>query len=62
MSTKEVLPEGIDFTKFLGQWVLIYDNTVIANNKDLVKLQKEISNCKRTPTIAKIPVEDTLIF
>ncbi len=62
MSTKEVLSEGIDFTKFLGQWVLICDNTVIANNKDLTKLQKEISSCKRTPTIAKIPVEDTLIF
>jgi hypothetical protein len=57
-----VLPAGIDFSKYLGQWIVVYEKKIIAHNKDLKKIKKEINSCKRTPTIAKIPEKETLIF
>lgn len=57
----KVLPE-IDFSKYIGQWVAICDNEVIAHSYKLINIKKEISKCKKTPTIARIPKEDTLIF
>jgi Family of unknown function (DUF5678) len=62
MSTDDVIPKNLDLSRFVGQWVLICDNKVLANNKNLTKLKKDIDNCKKTPTIAKIPEKDTLIF
>jgi hypothetical protein len=62
MAINQVLPRGIDLSKFIGQWVIICENKVVASNKDLTKLQKDIDRCERTPTIAKIPENDTLIF
>lgn len=53
---------GMDLSKYLGQWVVICDNKVIAHNKDLTKIAKDIDRCKKTPTITKIPETDTLIF
>ena len=61
MGIDNVLPK-IDLTQFLGQWIIICEDKVIAHNKDLTKLTKDIKNCKRAPTITKIPKEDTLIF
>ena len=62
MATIDVLPENLDLSKFRGEWVIICNNKVLANNKDLTKLKKQIKNCKQTPTIAKIPENDILIF
>ena len=52
----------IDLSKFIGEWVVICDDVVIDHNKDISKLEESIRGCRRTPTIAKIPVQDTLIF
>ena len=53
---------GIDLSPYLGEWVVITGDKVIAHSSDLTKLRKDINNCKSAPLIAKIPKEDTLIF
>lgn len=62
MSISEVLPKDLDLSGFIGQWVVICDSKVVANDKNLIKLKKNIEQCKHTPTILKIPENDTLIF
>ena len=61
MRDNNILP-NTDLSRYLGEWVLICDDKVIAHNKNLTKISKEIDNCKKSPTIAKIPKKDTLIF
>jgi len=61
MAKDDVLP-NIDLSGYLGQWVVICENKVIAHNKDLTKIAKDIDRCKRAPTITKIPEKETLIF
>jgi len=56
-----VLPK-IDLSSYIGQWVVICDNKVVAHDKDLTKISKKVSKCKRSPTITKIPKNNTLIF
>ncbi len=48
--------------KHIGEWVIICDDKVIAHDKDLCRLKQDITNCKRTPLITKVPKENTLIF
>ena len=60
MMAEEVLPK-INLSRYIGQWVVISNNKVIANNKDLTKIKKEIDKCK-SPLITKIPKKQTLIF
>ena len=62
MAIHQILPSEIDFSKYLGQWVIICENKVIAHNKNLTNIEREIKACKRVPTIAKIPKKETLIF
>jgi hypothetical protein len=62
MTINEVLPHSLDLSKYVGQWVVICNNIVIAHDKILNKIEKEINACKTTPIIAKIPKKDTLIF
>ena len=62
MEKKEVLPKNIDLKKYVGQWVVICNDELVAHNKDLTKIKKEISKCKVAPTIAKIPKKEILIF
>jgi len=52
----------IDFSEYKGQWVVICNEKVIASDKKLNKLKKDIKACKTTPTIAKIPEEEVMIF
>ena len=59
---EQVLTQKVDFSRYVGQWVVICENKVVAHDKNLNKVQKEIKECKRIPTIAKIPKKDTLIF
>ena len=59
---EQVLTQKVDFSRYVGQWVVICENKVVAHDKNLNKVQKEIKECKRVPTIAKIPKKDTLIF
>ena len=61
MGINNVLPK-IDLTRFLGQWVVICNNKLVAHNKDLTKIKKEINKCKLTPIVTKIPKKETLIF
>lgn len=61
MATNSVLPD-IDLSPYLGQWIVVCNNKIIAHNKALSRLSKHIESCKQTPTVAKIPEEDTLIF
>lgn len=52
----------VDFSKFTGEWVVVCNNKIVAHDKKLTNLEKEISNCKSTPTIHKIPKNKVLIF
>jgi hypothetical protein len=60
VAENKVLSQGLE--KYVGEWVVICENKVVAHDKDLTKIQKEITKCKRTPLITKIPKSDTLIF
>jgi hypothetical protein len=62
MVINEVLTKNVDFSKYVGQWVVICENKLVAHNKSLNNINKDIKNCKRVPTIAKIPEKGTLIF
>lgn len=62
MTINEVLPRNLDLSRYVGQWVVICNNAIIAHNTTLNKIEKEINACKTTPIIAKIPKKDTLIF
>ena len=61
MSTQKILPK-IDVSKYKGQWIVVCESKVVANGKDLTKLKNDIKNCKKTPTIARIPSEGILIY
>ena len=61
MTIDKVLPDS-NLAKYVGEWIVICKNEVIAHNKDITKLKKEIHKCKTTPTIAKIPKKEILIF
>ena len=58
----EVLPAKVDFSKYIGEWVVICENKVVAHDKNLNNVEKEIKECKREPIVAKIPKKETLIF
>ncbi len=62
MAINEVLPSSLDLSKYVGQWVVICQNKIVAHDKNLKKVEKEIKQCRRAPTLAKIPKKDTLIF
>ena len=62
MAIKEVLPPKLNLSKYIGEWVVICENKVVAHNKDLTNIKKEITKCKLSPTIAKIPKKEILIF
>jgi len=62
MTIKEVLPSRIDLSKYIGEWVVICENKVVAHDKDLTNIKKDITKCKVSPTIAKIPKKEILIF
>lgn len=61
MAIEEVIPK-MDVSKFRGEWIVICDKKLVAHNKDLTKIKKEIGQCKKMPTVTKIPKEETLIF
>lgn len=62
MVIHDVLPRKLNLSRYVGQWVVVCEDKIVAHNRDLVKLRKDIDNCKRAPTIAKIPKEEILIF
>jgi len=62
MAINEVLPSRIDFSKYVGQWVVICENKIVAHDKNLNNVEKEIKKCKKVPVVAKIPKKETLIF
>lgn len=61
MANAKIL-QGVDVSNFVGEWVIVCDNKVVAHNKDLTKISSDIDSCKTTPTVAKIPKEEILIF
>lgn len=61
MGINNVLPKS-DLSAYAGQWIIICENKVIAHNRDITKLKKEINECKKIPTVAKIPKKEILIF
>lgn len=61
MKHDQIIPDT-DLSKYVGQWIVVCGNKVVAHDKDLTKLSKEIKDCKTSPTIAKIPKKDILIF
>ena len=60
MAAENVLTQNL--AKYVGQWVVICGDKVIAHDKDLNKIESTINSCQTTPTIAKIPKKETLIF
>ena len=61
MAIKQILQDS-DLTNYVGEWVVICQNKVVAHNRDITKLKKKINECKTIPTIAKIPEKESLIF
>ncbi len=61
MGMNNILPNS-DLSKYVGKWVVICKNKVVAYNKDITKLKKDIDKCKTIPTVAKIPKKKILIF
>lgn len=62
MAQEATLLSDEELEKFAGEWVVICDDQVIAHSRNLTKLESDINKCRKTPTILKIPKEDTLIF
>ena len=54
--------KSLDLGKYMGEWVVICNNKVLAHDKKITNLKKQIDSCKKPPLIAKIPKEDTYIF
>jgi len=61
MTINKVLPDS-NLSRYVGEWVIMCKNEVIAHNKDLAKIKNEIKKCKTIPTLAKIPKKEILIF
>ncbi len=61
MNHELILPHQ-DLSKYVGQWVVIQQDKVIAHDKDLTKLSEEIKKCTPAPVVAKIPKKEILIF
>jgi len=61
MAINNVIP-NINVSRYVGEWIVICENKLIAHDKDINKLDRVIKNCKKVPTIAKIPKKETLIF
>ena len=55
------LPED-ELSKYVGQWVVISDNKIVAHDKRLNELSDNIKSCKRAPIVARIPKKETWIF
>lgn len=48
--------------KYAGEWIITCNNKIIGHNKDLRKLKNVIRNCKKIPTLTKIPKGNVLII
>ena len=54
----------VDISKYIGEWIAIYEDKVIAHGKDLKEVAvraREISGGKKF-LLAKVPSEETMIF
>ena len=51
MVVNQVL-QGVDLSKYVGEWVAVSNHKVIAHNKDLMKIKKDIDAFKTSPTIS----------
>mgnify|MGYP001567804114 CR=1 FL=1 len=59
----EAINEGMDSgIPYPGQWVVMCGAEIIAHDKDLARLRDVIKNCKKTPTIMKVPTDEIHIF
>lgn len=61
MKHEELLPAH-ELAPYVGQWVVISENRVIAHSANLTELDEQIRKCKPVPVIAKIPKNEVLIF
>jgi len=53
-----------DLSHYIGQWVAICDNKIVAHGEDLKKVFKEVkAKCPaKKPLITKVPEKETMIF
>jgi len=61
MTLTDVFPK-VDYSKYVGEWVVVYEDKIIAHNRNLNKISPEIHACKGTPTLIKIPKGDSWTF
>ena len=52
----------VDYSKYLGEWVIECDNKVIAHDADLRKIADKIEKCKSTPILTKVPSGDSFFL
>jgi len=52
----------LDTQKYTGEWVVVCNSKIIAHNKSLKKLEKEILECKTAPLIMKVPEQQVLLY
>ena len=50
--------------KFIGQWIAICNNKIVANGKDVKKVFKEARERypKERPLLTRVPDKETMIF
>ena len=54
--------EGVDTSRYRGEWVAIAKDKVIAHGKDLRLIEQQIMECKGIVTIAKVPKADIGLY
>lgn len=49
------MQKRVDLSKYVGEWVLMCDDKVVAHAKDVMRLENAIKKCKNIPTLTKVP-------
>ena len=62
MEPPHALEMATDVSEYPGQWVVLCHDRVVAHDKDLKNLHDAIKKCKQTPTVMKVPTDETHIF
>ena len=53
-----------DLSKYIGEWIAIVDDKIVAHGKDVKKIYEEAKKnySKKRPLITKVPEKETMIL
>ncbi len=58
---QEILPK-LDYSKYLGEWIVVSKSKIIAHDKVLARIHDKIKSSRSPVTIAKIPDQETVVL